>query len=785
MNQQTINLPVQGMTCAACAQRIEKVLNRLPGVSASVSFASESARIDFDPAQQDVAALRDAIGKAGFVVPQASLQLAVSGMTCVACAQRIEKVLNRLPGAAANVNFASETASIRFPAGSLQADDVIAAIRRAGYDATLQSDDSAERAAREQRHYQRELAWFGLSLLLTLPFAGEMWMMASGEGHHGWLPRLWQLALATPVQLLVGWRFYRGAWLALRGGAANMDVLVALGTSMAWLWSVWVTLAGRHDQYVYFEASTVIITLVLLGKLLEARAKRRTAGAIEGLLALSPKTARVERDGQLQELPIAQLQSGDLVVVRHGERLAVDGEVEAGQAVLDESLLTGESLPVERGVGDRVYAGTQNSGGMLKVRARGVGSHTQLAAIVRAVAEAQGSKAPIQALADRIAAIFVPSVLGIALLTFLFSGWWLADWPQAIIHAVAVLVIACPCALGLATPTAVMVGMGNGARRGVLFRNATALQHASELDLLVVDKTGTLTLGKPQLTDIVPLTAGDEAQWLAWAAALEQGAEHPLAQAMLAAAAGRGLPLASVEGFAATIGKGVEATLPGVGRMRLGTPDWVLGTAPAAAQPLYASGKTVLALSRDGAPQALFALADQLRPTSPQAVQALAALGVKVAMLTGDKPETASAIAAQAGISEVHAGQSPQDKAAQVRQWQAQGLRVAMVGDGINDAPALAAANVSFAMGAGADVAIEAADVTLMHGDLLHLADAIRLSRATMGKIRQNLFFAFVYNVLGIPLAALGLLNPVIAGAAMAASSVSVVSNSLLLRRWR
>ncbi|MFC3533874.1 heavy metal translocating P-type ATPase [Vogesella facilis] len=785
MNQQTITLPVSGMTCAACAQRIEKVLDRLPGVSASVSFASESARIDFDPAQQDVAALRAAIGKAGFAVPEASLQLAISGMTCVACAQRIEKVLNRLPGVAASVNFATETASVRFAAGSLQPDALIAAVRRAGYDATLQSDDSAEREQTAQRQYHRELAWFGLSLLLTLPFAGEMWMMASGGGHHGWLPRAWQLALATPVQLLVGWRFYRGAYLALRGGGANMDVLVALGTSMAWLWSAWVTVAGRHDLYVYFEASAVIITLVLLGKLLEARAKRRTAGAIESLLALSPKTARVERDGQLLELPIAQLQADDLVIVRHGERLAVDGEVEAGNAVLDESLLTGESLPVERTVGDRVYAGTQNSGGMLKVRARGVGSHTQLAAIVRAVAEAQGSKAPIQALADRISAVFVPAVLLIALATLLLSAWLLGDWPRAFIHAVAVLVIACPCALGLATPTAVMVGMGNGARRGVLFRNATALQHAAALDLLVVDKTGTLTVGKPQLTDIVPLAAGDDAQWLGWAAALEQGAEHPLAQAILAAASARQLPLATVEAFEATIGKGVAATLPGVGRLQLGTPDWVLGTVPAAAQPLYAQGKTVLALARDGEAQALLALADQLRPTSPQAVQTLAALGVKVAMLTGDKPETAATIAQQAGIAEVHAGQSPQDKAAQIRQWQALGLRVAMVGDGINDAPALAAADVSFAMGAGADVAIEAADVTLMHGDLLHLADAVRLSRATMRKIRQNLFFAFVYNVLGIPLAALGLLNPVLAGAAMAASSVSVVSNSLLLRRWR
>ncbi|WP_174874704.1 heavy metal translocating P-type ATPase [Vogesella oryzae] len=784
MSQQIVNLPVEGMSCAACAQRIEKVLGRLPGVSASVSFASETARIEFDPALQDVAALRGAISKAGYRVPDASVQVAISGMTCVACAQRIEKVLNRLPGATANVNFATETATVRFPAGSLQLDDVIAAVRRAGYDASVQSDDSAARQQAAQQHYRRELLWFVLSLLLTLPFAGEMWMMAAGQ-QHGWLPRSWQLLLATPVQFLVGWRFYRGAWLALRGGSANMDVLVALGTSMAWLWSAWATVAGRHDLYVYFEASAVIITLVLLGKLLEARAKRRTAGAIESLLALSPKTARVERDDQLLELPIGQLQPDDLVIVRHGERLAVDGEVEAGNAVLDESLLTGESLPVERSVGDRVYAGTQNSGGMLKVRARGVGGHTQLAAIVRAVAEAQGSKAPIQALADKIAAVFVPAVLVIALLTLLLTGWLAGDWPLAFIHAVAVLVIACPCALGLATPTAVMVGMGNGARRGVLFRNATALQHAAELDLLVVDKTGTLTVGKPQLTDIVPLADGEEAQWLSWAASLEQGAEHPLALAILAAATSRQAPLLAVEAFEATIGKGVSAVLPSVGRLQLGTPDWVLGTVPAVAQPFYAEGKTVLALARAGVPLALFALADQLRPTSQQAVQQLAALGVKVAMLTGDKPETATTIAREAGISEVHASQSPQDKAAQIRQWQAQGLRVAMVGDGINDAPALAVADVSFAMGAGADVAIEAADVTLMKGDLLHLADAVRLSRATMRKIRQNLFFAFVYNVLGIPLAAIGMLNPVIAGAAMAASSVSVVSNSLLLRRWR
>src|SRR5574343_86764 len=780
MNTAHLHLPVSGMSCAACALRIEKVLNRLPGVAASVSFASESADVDYDPAKAGPQQVLDAIARAGFAVPDAVLTLALSGMSCAACGQRIEKVLNRQPGVQASVNMASETAQLRFASGLYAPEQLVAVVQGAGFGASV-LDDAAP--ATPQHADRRELAWFALALLLTLPFIGEMVAML-GAGHHGWFPREWQLVLSAPVQFIVGWRFYLGAYHALRSGAANMDVLVALGTSVAWLLSAWVTLAADHSQHVYFEASVSVITLVLLGKLLESRAKRRTAGAIEALLALSPKTANVERDGQLQEVAIGKLLPGDVVVLRHGERLAVDGTVLAGSAVLDESALSGESLPVARGEGDTVYAGTQNAGGMLKVRATSVGQATQLAAIVRAVAQAQGSKAPIQALADRISAIFVPVVLAIATLTLLATAWWLGNWQQALIHAVAVLVIACPCALGLATPTAVMVGVGVGARRGMLFRHAAALQHAASIDLLVVDKTGTLTEGKPQLTDIIPLADIQPDAVLTLAATLEQGAEHPLAQAIVQAAATRQLALPHLAAFDSEIGHGVRGQIAGQA-YRLGEPQWALGQLPPQAAALYAQGKTVLALAAGNTPLALLALADRLRPTSAAAVAALQALGVQVVMLTGDKQATADAIAADAGITEVHASQRPQDKAAYIQRQQAAGRRVAMVGDGINDAPALAVADVSFAMGAGADIAIDTADVTLMHGDLQHLADALRLARATLGKIRQNLFFAFVYNVLGIPLAALGLLNPVLAGAAMALSSVSVVSNALLLRRWR
>lgn len=779
-----LSLPVEGMTCAACAIRIEKVLNRLDGVEASVSFASESAQIRVDESRQSADKLAASIEAAGFSVPLQHWRFAIDGMSCAACAGRIEKVLQKLPLKSATVNLASEMLFVSLLPGTVDEEAIRAAVAAAGYQAHWQQeDDLAQQEARATARLAGEQRHLLLAALLSLPFVGEMLVMLQG-GHHGWLPREWQLLLSAPVQWWLGWRFYRGAWHALRSGGANMDVLVALGTGIAWLWSAWVVLAGWHEQHVYFEASASIITLVLLGKWLEARAKRKTADAIRGLLALTPKLALIERDGVRQSLPLAELKRGDVLVVPHGERLAADGVVVDGEAVLDESMLTGESLPVSRRAGDQVYAGTHNQGGMLRVAISRAGKTTRLAAIVRSVTEAQGSKAPIQQLADRISARFVPAVLLIALLTFVVSGLWLADWQQALVHAVAVLVIACPCALGLATPTAVMVGMGNGARRGMLFRNAAALEQAHQLDVLLVDKTGTLTQGKPQVTDIVPLARLAAGDIVAIAAAAEAGSEHPLARAIVAAAAGQTLP--QFCNFSAHIAAGVSGQLGIDGpAVRVGVPEWAIGGVPEPALALYEQGKTVLGVSVDGVAVGLLALADTVRPTSAAAVASLQQRGVRVLMLTGDKLASARQIAGEVGISEVHAGLKPEDKAAFVRDLRTAGARVAMVGDGINDAPALAAANVSFAMGGGSDIAIDAADVTLMHGDLEHVLDAIRLSAATVGKIRQNLFFAFVYNTLGIPLAAIGLLNPVIAAAAMALSSVSVVSNSLLLRRWR
>ncbi|MEO3956106.1 heavy metal translocating P-type ATPase [Chromobacterium piscinae] len=781
MTQSLLTLPVAGMSCAACAARIEKQLNRMDGVEAAVSFANESAHLRYDPDQTKPQQLVDAIVRCGFDVPRQTLELGIGGMSCAACAARLEKALGRLPGVEASVNFAAESARVDFLPGLMDCDRVLDAVRKAGFEPSLREDGGGE--AEAAARYRRELAWFAASALLTLPFMVEMSAMFAG-GHHGWLPRMWQLALATPVQFVVGWRFYRGAWQALRGGVANMDVLVALGTSMAWLLSAAVTLLGLEDQHVYFEASAAVITLVLLGKLLEARAKGKTSAAIAALVKLAPKTARVERDGELVEVAVDKLQRGDVVVVRHGDSLPVDGEVVGGQAWLDESMLTGESRPVAKQAGDKVYAATRNQDGMLKVRATGVGGDTQLAEIVRMVAAAQGSKAPIQRLADSISAIFVPAVSAVALLTFLLTGWLNGDWAQALIHAVAVLVIACPCALGLATPTAVMVGVGNGARRGILFRNAAALEQAGKVDVLLVDKTGTLTEGRPTLRHALALD-GDENRLIQLAASAEAGSEHPLAHALLQRAKESELPLLACERFRADVGNGVEAALPGVGTVKVGVPSWIGLDLPAEAAAWPLEGCTVVAVSLDDKSLGLLALADPLRGSSKGAVAALRGLGVKVVMLTGDHESTARSIAAEAGIEEWRAGMKPQDKADVVKYWQQRGSKVAMLGDGVNDAPALAAADVSLAMGAGSDVAIAAADITLMHGDLAHAVDAIRLSRASLAKIRQNLAFAFVYNVLGIPLAAAGMLNPVIAGAAMAASSVSVVSNSLLLRRWR
>ena len=707
------------------------------------------------------------------------LEFAIGGMTCAACSTRLEKVLNRQPGMQANVNLAAERARVRLAAGTDE-QAVIAAVAKAGFQAALVDAQTREREkAAKQAAYQHEIRRFWMAVALSLPLVGQMFFMFGEHGHMNELPRWLQLALATPVQFWIGWRFYDGAYKALRGGGANMDVLVALGTSMAWGFSTVVTLFGL-DQHVYFEGGAAVITLVLLGKLLEARAKSRTSEAIEALVRLQPRSARVEREGQWVEMPVDALMPGDIFLVRPGESVPVDGEVQEGESSVNEAMLTGESMPVSKRAGDKVFAATANAAGALRCRATGVGEHTLLAGIIRMVGEAQGSKAPVQRLADRISAIFVPTVCTLALLTFM--AWWLysGSFAEALVNAVAVLVIACPCALGLATPTAIMVGTGQGARAGILVRNAEALERAEKITVLALDKTGTLTKGMPELTDIQPL-AVDRADALRLAAALEARSEHPLAWAITAAAAGE---LPAVNAFKAVPGCGVEGEVEGRA-LRLGSPAWLGRGEDEQAKAWQAAGKTVVGLADGEHLLAWFAIADALRPSSRAAVARLRERGIRVVMLTGDNPGTAAAIAREAGISDFRAGILPGDKAAALSELKQAGAVVAMVGDGINDAPALAAADVSFSIGAGSDAAIEAADLTLIRSDLLGVADAIDLSAATLGKIRQNLFFAFVYNIIGLPLAALGWLNPVIAGAAMAMSSVSVVSNSLLLKRWR
>lgn len=729
----------------------------------------------------------------------AQLSLALEGMTCAACAARIDRALNRIPGAQASVNFATESARVRYDPGRADPGAILAAVEAAGYRAHVKRDLGAERRAEELRRlevYHRLKRELIAALILTLPLLAQMvpmlWRgaLSGGADHAELLPRWLQLALATPVQFWIGRRFYLGAWHSLRGGGANMDVLIALGTTMAWALSAAVTVFGLHDQHVYFEAGAAVITLVLLGRLLEARARAGTSAALEGLLRLQPKTVRVERNGTPVEVALAEVAIGDRVLVRAGESVPVDGIVREGDSRVDESMLTGESRSVSKVPGARVHAGTLNQEGLLVCEATGVGDSTLLAGIVRLVAEAQGSKAPIQRLADRVSGVFVPVVIAIAVATFLL-GWWLGhEATQALLNAVAVLVIACPCALGLATPTAIIVGAGRGAQLGVLIRNAAALELAGRLKMLVVDKTGTLTEGKPEVTAVVPAAATTRSELLRVAASLEQGSTHPLAEALQAAARAEGVVPAPLVEFLLAAGKGVRGRLAGTeGEAVLGSLDYLaeqgIVADDAAVAPLQRAGQTLVGVALGGRLLGLIALADRIRPTSPAAVARLRDAGVDVVMLTGDHVATAKAVADRVGIREYRAGVLPSEKADAVRVLKSRGVVTGMVGDGVNDAPALAASDVSFAMSAGSDIAIEAADITLMRPDLGAAVDAILLSRATVAKIRQNLFFAFFYNVLGIPLAALGLLHPAIAGAAMAASSISVVGNALLLRRWQ
>jgi P-type Cu+ transporter len=801
-NASRVELPVEGMTCAACAARIEASLNKLPGVTAVVNFATERASVHYDPARVPPSSLVSTIRKTGYEVPLQHFDLALEGMTCAACATRIEDNLNKLPGVAATVNFATERARIEASPAGATLEQLIDAVRRTGYDA--HSIDDGSRTAEKARHaraYRRELHRFWLAAALTMPLVAQMAFMFGGD-HGDVLPRWLQFALATPVQFWIGRRFYLGAWHALRGGAANMDVLVALGTSMAYLFSAVVTLLSLQDQHVYFEASAAIITLVLMGKLLETRAKGRTSAAIEQLLALQPRRAVVERDGKAQAVEASTIVAGEIVhvgllpcacSVRRTisaswvcAPVPVDGDVIDGRSSVDESLLTGESMPAVKAVGARAFAGTQNLDGLLKLRATGTGAHTQLAEIVRLTEQAQGSKAPIQRLADRVSGMFVPVVVAISGLTFV--AWWAfgGEFTPALVNAVAVLVIACPCALGLATPTAIMVGTGRGAQSGILVRDAAALERAQKIRTLVLDKTGTLTAGRPAVVAIDSDVA--ESELLEIALTLEQGSRHPLAVAIVEKAAARQLAAGRLQSFVSHAGLGVSGNVEGRPAL-LGSPRFLrerdIDIDAARVEAMAGLGQTVIAVAASGKLLGLIGIADAPRPSSARAIAELRQLGVQSLMLTGDNAATAAAVARNLGIEQFRAEVLPQDKASQVSALKGGDGLVGMAGDGVNDAPALAAADVSFALASGSDIAIEAADITLMRNDLLSVVDAIGLSKATLAKIRQNLFFAFIYNVLGIPLAAFGLLNPVIAGAAMALSSVSVVTNSLLLKRWQ
>ena len=800
-NSKETTIKITGMTCAACSNRVERSLKKHPGIQeAAVNLANETARITFDASIVNPAEIIQVVKDTGYGVVQSHVDLKLSGMSCAACAQRIEKVLNKLDGVLkATVNFATETASVEFNSADITVAEMKKAVVNAGYKAEELGDRSPtelEQAERE-REIKRQKGLVIFSSILSLPLLIYMFVMLFNA--HAVVPPIimnpyFQFALATPIQFIAGANFYKEAYVALKGRSANMSVLVALGTSAAYLYSVVTTFSPQWVTHreVYYETSAIIITLILLGKTLETIAKGRTSEAIKKLLDLQSKTATVLRDGKEVQIPVEDVQVGDLVLVKPGEKIPVDGVIKEGYSTVDESMLTGESVPVDKKVGDEVIGATINKHGTLTFEATKVGRDTALAQIVKIVEQAQGSKAPIQRMADIISGYFVPVVVVVAIITM--AAWYYGADPgnftRALTNFTAVLVIACPCALGLATPTSIMVGTGKGAENGILIKSGEYLEKAHQLNAVVLDKTGTITKGEPTLTDTVVLDQSySEQTLLKIAAAVEKLSEHPLAQAIVKSAEDKGFTLDKPEHFEAIPGHGVQGTLGGkqilLGTRKLMQENQVdIKEHISQVESLEEQGKTVMLMAISGKPVALIAVADTVKEHSREAITELQKMGIEVWMITGDNTRTARAIAKEVGIDHVLAEVLPEDKAKEVENLRSQGKTVGMVGDGINDAPALVTADVGFAIGTGTDVAIEAADITLMRGDLRGLVASIKLSRATIKNIKQNLFWALFYNTVGIPVAALGLLNPVIAGAAMALSSVSVVSNALRLKKF-
>ncbi|NMZ70914.1 Cu+-exporting ATPase [Pseudomonas peli] len=785
----TFNLPISGMTCTSCAGRVERALAKVADVaSVSINLASEQARVEA-PADS-LEQLVNAVSAAGYQVPSERLELALSGMTCASCAGRIERALAQQPGVlSVSVNLASERAQLQVLRGT-DHNALLQAVSQAGYRASV-LDNATQAQPTAERHLQRERWALLLVIVLTVPLIIPM--LVEPFGLHWMLPAWLQFALATPVQFIFGARFYRAAWSALRARAGNMDQLVAIGTSAAYGLSLyqWAVSPAGSMPHLYFEASAVIITLILLGKFLESRAKRQTSSAIRALQALRPERALRLRDGTEQWVALGELQLGDAIVVKPGERFPVDGLVREGQSHADEALISGESLPQPKQPGDSVTAGAINGECRLLVETTALGAETVLSRIIRLVEDAQAAKAPIQKLVDKVSQVFVPSVLLIALATLLGWLFYGAGIETALLNAVAVLVIACPCALGLATPTAIMAGTGVAARHGILIKDAESLEIAHSVTLVAFDKTGTLTSGAPRIAHLRAVDS-DTTQLLQLAGALQRGSEHPLAKAVLDQCTEQQLSLADVSNSKALAGRGIAGQIGGrqlaLGNKRL-LEEHFLHHDELAADALAweAEGRT-LSWLLELAPQpqvlGLFAFGDTLKPGAAEAIAALTAQGIASHLISGDNPGSVKAVADVLGISAAHAEVLPADKAAIISELKKHAV-VAMVGDGINDAPALAAADVGIAMGSGTDVAMHAAGITLMRGDPRLVADALDISRRTYNKIRQNLFWAFAYNLVGIPLAAAGLLNPMLAGAAMALSSVSVVSNALLLKTWK